>query len=215
MGRLLDYFENKWPYTDFHELNADWLISNVKELITIIDEFVANNSIKYADPLEWNITSQYEKNTVVVDPATGIAYLSVNAVPSGVGIDNTNYWTPIFDLSALFDRFKLQIDDIKKAFTDNNEGENKTASKAYSVNDWLWIGNRLYTAIADMPAGTAFIVGTNVKLWNVETQTTVTYNANERTLYIHGKIDPDTPISVTGDYHVYNPTRQAIEIKKV
>lgn len=38
MGRLLDLFYNKYPYTDFHELNADWLISSTKEMLKIVDE---------------------------------------------------------------------------------------------------------------------------------------------------------------------------------
>lgn len=37
MGRLIDYFFNKYPYTDFHELNADWLISATKEMLEIVD----------------------------------------------------------------------------------------------------------------------------------------------------------------------------------
>lgn len=38
MGRLLDLFMNKWPYTDFHELNADWLIESTKEMLRTVDE---------------------------------------------------------------------------------------------------------------------------------------------------------------------------------
>lgn len=37
MGRLIEYFNHKYPYTDFHELNADWLISAYKELIENVD----------------------------------------------------------------------------------------------------------------------------------------------------------------------------------
>lgn len=29
----MDIFKDKWPYTDFHELNADWLIKKMKELL--------------------------------------------------------------------------------------------------------------------------------------------------------------------------------------
>lgn len=38
MGRLLDLFYNKYSYTDFHELNADWLISSTEEMLKVVDE---------------------------------------------------------------------------------------------------------------------------------------------------------------------------------
>lgn len=38
MGRLLDFFFNKYPYSDFHELNADWLISATKEMLKTVDD---------------------------------------------------------------------------------------------------------------------------------------------------------------------------------
>lgn len=37
MGRLLDMFVHKYNYTDFHELNLDWLISAFKELAAEVD----------------------------------------------------------------------------------------------------------------------------------------------------------------------------------
>ena len=37
MGRLLEFFNHKYPYSDFHELNADWLVSAYKELIAEVD----------------------------------------------------------------------------------------------------------------------------------------------------------------------------------
>jgi len=38
MGRLLDMFVSKYNYTDFHELNLDWLIESVKELAEEVDK---------------------------------------------------------------------------------------------------------------------------------------------------------------------------------
>lgn len=37
MGRLLDMFVHKYNYTDFHELNLDWLITATKELLKEVD----------------------------------------------------------------------------------------------------------------------------------------------------------------------------------
>lgn len=37
MGRLLDLFTNKYPYTDFHEINLSWLLETVKDIIKEVD----------------------------------------------------------------------------------------------------------------------------------------------------------------------------------
>ena len=92
---------DQFPYTNFHELNLDWLIKLIKELENTVNNFVALNTIKYADPIQWNITTQYEANTVVVDPQTGTAYISSKAVPSGVALTNTDYWSVIFTLDII------------------------------------------------------------------------------------------------------------------
>lgn len=41
MGRLLDMFINKYNYTDFHELNLDWVIAAVKELLSEVDNLLS------------------------------------------------------------------------------------------------------------------------------------------------------------------------------
>lgn len=37
MGRILDMFYNRYNYTDFHELNLDWIIKMVKDVYSIVD----------------------------------------------------------------------------------------------------------------------------------------------------------------------------------
>lgn len=49
MGRLLNLFINKYNYTDFHELNLDWLISATKELLKEVDNLQ-----------DWKITHEEE-----------------------------------------------------------------------------------------------------------------------------------------------------------
>lgn len=108
-------FYDKFPYTNFQEINLDRII---KELMDVKDglQFVIDNaSLKYADPIQWNITHQYQANTVVIDPATGIAYISTKPVPDNVQITDTGYWTPIFDLSDLFSDLEQEITDEQTA----------------------------------------------------------------------------------------------------
>lgn len=98
----MDNFLNKYPYTDFHELNLDYVLKTVKNINDKVDNFINFNTIKYADPIEWIITSQYQKNTVVIDNTEHIAYLSVDNVPEGVLLTDTDYWTPILDLRSFY-----------------------------------------------------------------------------------------------------------------
>ena len=51
----------QFPYTNFHELNLDWMLRMLQEIDTTMSQFVAINALKYADPIQWNITSQYSK----------------------------------------------------------------------------------------------------------------------------------------------------------
>lgn len=152
---------NMYPYTDFHNMNQDWIIRILKEMEKKLENFVATNSIKYANPFQWNITSQYEKNTLTIDAQSGIAYLSVQAVPSGVSISNTSYWTPVFDLSQLFSSYNDNI-------TFNNEYLNIVSAKPYAVDTWLIWQNKLYLVTTAISIGDALQPGTNIELKSVE-----------------------------------------------
>lgn len=51
----------QFPYANFHELNLDWILDTLKQLDESVTKFISINSIKYANPIQWDITSQYEK----------------------------------------------------------------------------------------------------------------------------------------------------------
>ena len=155
---LFDHF----PYTNFHELNLTWILNALKEIQTTMDQFVAINALKYADPIQWNIVRQYEKNTIVIDPLTGTAYISVQPVPSGVIITNTDYWTVVFDLGAFVVR-------AAKNFTDKYEDATTlTATFPSNVNDWLIWGDTLYRVISSIVAGDQYVEGSNIVHFTAE-----------------------------------------------
>ena len=147
-------FEN-FPYANFHELNLDWILHELKELETEITNFVAINSVKYANPIIWDITSQYETNTVVLD-SSGNAYLSVQPVPAGVSLDREEYWTKIGNFSALWD-------SVRSAITPYDEQHSTTASVDHKAGDWVWAENDLLLITKNINAGDKYVEGSNCK----------------------------------------------------
>ena len=151
----MSFFE--FPYTRTYADDLGWIIRQLE----YVTKEVHFKTIKYADPLDWNITMQYEQNTVVVDPNTGTAYLSVQAVPSGVSITNTDYWTVIFDLSRI-------LNSITGNLTLHDNGDSPTLIENLYEGDWLIWNNELYITLVNMTIGTALLEGTNVAKKSVE-----------------------------------------------
>jgi hypothetical protein len=144
---------HKAPYTNFHDLNLDWIMDELNEFNTKLTNFVSLATIKYANPIQWDITSQYEANTVVVD-SNGNAYLSVQPVPSGVSLDRTEFWTKIGNFDELWA-------NVKKAITPIDEGHSPTATAARAVNDLVWVNGALVRVTRAMTAGDAYVPGSN------------------------------------------------------
>lgn len=150
----------RFPYTNFHELNADWLLKQMKELIAAMENFKATESLKFADPIIWDITTQYQKSTIVLDP-TGNAYLSVKTVPAGVQLNNDEYWLEIFN-------FTDYTRTANKNLTANVETNTTRATAAYNVDDWLIWEDVLYKVTAAIAIDDALVVGTNLIHFTVE-----------------------------------------------
>lgn len=89
-------FFNKYPYTDFHELNLDWVLNMLKELDQEWDEFKVLNTITIAGV--WDISKNYPKYAIVEDGGTG--YLALKPVPAGIAINNLDYWLPVGTYSS-------------------------------------------------------------------------------------------------------------------
>lgn len=153
-------FYDKFPYTNFQEINLDKLIIKMLQLELEQKEFINNNVIKYADPIGWDITTQYEANTVVTD-VNGNAYISSQPVPAGVNITNTDYWSKIGNFDALYK-------DIKDAITTADEGAGTTATAARAVNDLVWLQDNLVIVTAPMIPGDSYVIGSNCENTDID-----------------------------------------------
>lgn len=134
----------------------------VSKVIEVMQQYIESSSISYADPIQWDITKQYPRNTVVVT-VNGDGYLSTQPVPIGIDIDNEDYWTKIGNFSELWG-------SVKPAITPVDEKLKTTASANRNINDLVWLNNDLYVITKAMDAGTRYIEGTNCKKTDIGEQ---------------------------------------------
>ena len=149
----------KYPYTNFNDLNLDWIIQRLREVENELQQYLDNAVIKFADPIAWDITEQYTALTVVVD-SDGTAYLSKQPVPAGIAITDTDYWLPIFNYDDNINELRSQI-----AY---NARESATTGQALTAGDLVFWQGVIYQVITDMAAGTAFIEGSNITPYTVD-----------------------------------------------
>lgn len=203
---------HKAPYTNFHDMNLDWIIEALNEVNRKLANFVSLNTIKYADPIKWDITIQYAQNTLVLDPQDGTAYLSVQPVPQGVQITNTDYWTPVFTLQNF-------IDPLKNAITAAPQQENgQVATEQLPANSVFFVGDVLCTNPQPIPQTSLVVIGTNCievsvvdlisRLFNMPT---AWYRASDTSINLG--FPPSAASTIYGgDVHVYSPEDQTITI---
>lgn len=192
----------QFPYTNFHDLNLDWILKKILEMDKTLQEVIASNVLSYADPIQWSIASQYPKNCVVVGP-DGTAYMSIAPVPEGITLDNTDYWQPIF-------KFDEQIKNLKKQIAAIDLYDSATATEAIAEGRVFWQNNTLYRAIVDIPNGTA-INADNSEPYTIEDLINFypVYTEDSENVLFSGSV-PVTKI-ITQD-HVYDETSETMKI---
>ena len=150
-------FGESFPYTNFHDLNLDWIIQTIKTLAEEVEKRTTAQ-INIADPIQWDITRQYPELTVVMD--NGNAYLSMQAVPYGVDIGNSEYWEQIFNVEQLFSSFK-------DAITPNDDGNSTTSSADRAVGSLVWLEDTLKIVTDAISIGDEYTSG-NTQTTSIE-----------------------------------------------
>lgn len=143
-------------YLDGHYYQYDlgWIVDTILEVIDKINNIYDSEIVHYADPIQWDITSQYTTNTVVIDPQTGDAYISKQPVPTNVPLTNTDYWLPIFNYQGQLTQLEKQIGAV---FPQD------VTTRAVNKGELVWYGNNLCRAIVNMPESTKLDMFVNIR----------------------------------------------------
>lgn len=154
----MSYFE--FPNTRTYNNDLGWVIAAVTALKEAMETFIGANTLTFADPLLHDLTTQYNKNTIVLD-SNGNAYLSLKIVPAGINLSNTEYWLMIFDYEAFLEK-------VNKNFTSRYYRNENRAKTAMSVGDWLTFDDVLCKVTAAIAVDDVIEEGTNIEAFTLE-----------------------------------------------
>lgn len=164
-------FINKYPYTDFHELNLDWLLKNYQSIIDEINEintWVAQHQIEYEeaiarlqhvegeiDTFEAQVNVAFEQlrqqQQQQLDDALASINLEVDEKLQQLEVD---VQTAINDIYAKYDQLQVEIMSELQAFRTqiNNEIiEIRNEMRANNQLVFAWVENRIQELIDSLP----------------------------------------------------------------
>ena len=152
-------FNHMYPGTDLHEIDLEYVMQQIRALNEKMSSFTNANTLKFADPLQWSITTQYQANTIVNDINTGAMYLSMKPVPAGVPLTNTDYW-------AVLSNYQIAIDMVKTAITPIDQESSIQAITNMSDSVLFWLNDELCITTMSVNEGDTLVEGTNYdKTW--------------------------------------------------
>lgn len=157
-------FINQFPYSDFHELNLDWIIRTVKALEAEMKDFKVINQMTFEGT--WDITKQYKPYSIVFDYDSGYSYLSKRPVPSGVPISEPDYWFLVGPL-IIDSQARTSIELILRFITNNYESGSIATAVRYA-GDYVIANGELYKVTQTINIGEGYTEGYNVESTTVE-----------------------------------------------
>lgn len=143
------FFYHSYPYTNSHELNTDYLYYSIRALAEEMHNFEIVNNLEYCGLFD--ISKNYEKYSIVID-GNNNGYISIQPVPAGINLTNTDYWIEVANFTAQMADYGNRINALENdvAALDNVVGtfdskitakENKltAGTKIYCVgNSFVW-----------------------------------------------------------------------------
>lgn len=152
-------FFNNFPYTNFHDMNLDYLLAKIHELEKSLSEYMAINRVAYGGI--WDIRKGYPRWTVVTNGDK--AYIATEPVPVGVAIDNTKYWMELIDLDPRISGILETLNNVHivNVLNYGAKGDcvsDDTAAVQEALDDAYTTG-----CIVFFPAGVYMVSGVTVK----------------------------------------------------
>lgn len=158
------YFE--FPHTRNYDGDLGFIIKTIIELTNKYNDFFAYNSIKFADPLQWDITKQYEAYTIVFDYDSGYSYISKRPIPVGINITNPDYWCLVGPL--IIDAQARASIDLILRFVANIYESGTTATAVRNPGDYVVVNGSLYQVTSIINIGETYTDGYNMTGTTVE-----------------------------------------------
>lgn len=164
-------FINKYPYTDFHELNLDWLLTTYKAIVDEINEintWVAQHKIEYNEAIARLTAVENEINTFESQITAAFNQLKEDqqrqldeAIASiNVEVDNKllqlerDVQNAINDIYAKYDQLQIDIMNELQAFRTQINNEIVAIRNEMRANNQIvfaWVENRIQELIDDLP----------------------------------------------------------------
>ena len=86
----MSYFE--FPHTRNYDGDLGYILKKLEELNERYNNFFDYNSIRFHDPITWDISTVYPAWNIVFDNQSKSLYISKTAVPAGIDINNKDFW---------------------------------------------------------------------------------------------------------------------------